>query len=232
MPTFLRVLASRLHATFAARRLDDDLDDELRSHLAMLAEENRRRGMDPEEAARAARRRLGQVTRIKEDHRRQRGLYHLEILAQDVRYALRTLSRSPSFALTAVATLGLGIGAATAMYSLVEAVLLRPLPMRDAHRLVFVTGGPRRLAEAEMPLSAADYLDLKAAARSLASLAVFEEGSVSLGGPGGEPEQVQAAFVSADFFAALGVEPALGRSFTAEEDRPHSTPAVVLADRF
>jgi putative ABC transport system permease protein len=231
MLTWLRVLASRLHATFAARRLDDELDDELRAHLSMLAEENRRRGMDPEEAARAARRRLGQVTRIKEDQRRQRGIHQLEILAQDVRYAWRTLLRSPSFTLTAVATLALGIGAATAMYSLVEAVLLRPLPMRDAHRLVFVTGVPRRHAEAEMPLSAADYLDLKAAARSLASLAVFEEGRVNLGGAGGEPEQVPAAFVSADFFAALGVEPALGRSFVAEEDRPHAMPGVILADR-
>jgi predicted permease len=229
MSVRLRVVASRIHGWLAGRRLDEELGAELETHLALLAEENVRRGMAPEEAALAARRRLGGLARIKEENWRHRGLPALEALFQDLRYALRMLAKNPSYAATAVLTLALGIGANTGMFSLVDAVLVRPLPFSEPGRLLFVAASPRQEPQLEIPLSPADYFDLAAGAKGLASLAVFTDQRLNLAGSG-EPEQVPAALVSANFFQTLGLKPRLGRSFIAEDDRPGSPPAVILSD--
>src|SRR5262245_34720643 len=134
MWTRVLVFLSRCRAVFTRRRLDQDFDQELQAHLAMLTEENVRRGLSPTEAARQARLRLGGVAQLEERHRDERGLPFLETTSQDLRYALRTLRGNPAYAGVAIATLAIGIGAGTTVYSLAGAVLLRPLPYADPDR--------------------------------------------------------------------------------------------------
>src|SRR3981189_2309085 len=140
----LRVLIARVRATLRRSRLDDELDDELREHLAMLQERFVRNGMDPTEALYAARRQFGGVTQVKEALMERGSLQWIDVLAQDLRHAFRMMFRMPSFALAVVGVLALGIGANTAIFSIVNAVLLRPLPFEEPDRLVriFVTTGP------------------------------------------------------------------------------------------
>src|SRR2546425_9512467 len=147
----LRVLLSRVRATLRRSRLDDELDDELREHLAMLQERFVRHGMDPSEAFYAARRQFGGVTQVKEALMERSALPSMRSVFADLRYAFRVMLRTPSLAVAVVSVLALGIGATTAIFSIVNAVLLRPLPFEEPDRLVRIftrTPGPcRRLFE-------------------------------------------------------------------------------------
>src|SRR5215471_8216433 len=134
----LRSLASRLSGLFRRRELDDRVDEELAFHIRMETEENIRRGMAPTEAWAGARRQLGNTTQVREEVHHMNTILFLEETARNVRLSFRTLRRNPGFALTAVLVLALGLGASTAMFSALDRILFRPLPYRDADRLVIV----------------------------------------------------------------------------------------------
>jgi predicted permease len=214
---------------FRRKRRERELDDELRFHIEMQTEEHVRRGMDPLQARQAALDAFGGYERIKENCRDARGARVLETLAQDARYALRMLRRNPGFAAVAIVTLGLGIGANTAIFSLVNGVLLRPLPYPDPDRLVQVwSANPNGIPRNGM--SPADFHDIRegALARGVAArMGAYVDDEFTLTGAG-EPMRLDAATVTTELFDALGVPAALGRTFApADED---DTAVVILSD--
>ncbi len=204
---------------------------ELEEHLALLTEENILRGMTAEEARRTARVRLGGISQLREVNRDLHGWSAMEAFFQDVRYALRTLRKSPGFSLACVLTLGLGIGASTAIFSVVNGVLLRPLPYPNHDRLVRVgekhPGNGCGLCGSFGNATYANFNDVERAARTVENISAFREWSFNLTSDG-EPEQVAGALVSEDFFAALGSKPVLGRMMTREDDAPGGDNHVVV----
>jgi putative ABC transport system permease protein len=225
-----KVFLDRLRALRDGDAVHREIDEELRFHIDMRSEEYIRKGMSPEEARREAERRFGRLTRIKEMGYEVRGGGLVETLWQDLRYGARMLIKSPGFTLIAVITLALGIGANTAIFSVVNAVLLRPFPYESPERLLIlqesVSGGA--------PFSPsypnfADWRDQNTLFDSMAAVRANE--SFNFTGEG-EPERLQGRLVSAGFFSTLGIEPLLGRDFLAEEDRPGATPAVILSYGF
>jgi len=203
--TWLRQFASRFSALFRKGRLEQEMNDELRAHVEMLFEENVKRGMSPEEARYAALRSFGGIEQTKEVYRDQRGLPIMETLLQDIRFGLRQLRRNPGFTVVAVLTLALGIGANTAIFSVVNAVILRPLPYPHSDRLVWIAEVIPAL-NAELA-SGADYLDWRDQNKTMDRMTAYDpEASFNLTGRG-TPARVPAAQVSANFFQTLGVDP-------------------------
>jgi len=217
----LRRAWKRLAGTFASARRERELAAEMEAHLEMQTEDNLARGLSPEEARRQALLKFGGVESAKESYRDQRGLPQLETLVQDTRYAFRAMRKSPGFAATAVLSLALGIAATTAIFSIVNSTLLQPLPYGDPGRLVTIS--------LDGAITAPLYESFRHDARSLEQAALFVNVSLNLAGSG-EPERVPAARVSASLFNLLGAKPRLGRTFTAEEDRPGSDAVVVIGD--
>src|SRR5882724_1336330 len=210
----LRSLARRLSRRAETER---ELDAEVRSFVELLAEEKTRQGLRPEEARRAARLELGGVEQVKESVRQARTGAGLETLGQDVRHGFRILAKNPGFAIVAVLTLALGISANTAIFSVVDAVLLRPLPYPHAERLVAIWS-----TDPSTPLSPTAPPDFRAwqqEGKRLDDMGAFAYSDQNLSGPGQEPERVQGARVSASLFPTLGVGAALGRVFLPEEER-------------
>jgi len=152
----------------------------------------------------------------------------MQSLLQDIRYGVRSLSKRPSFVVIAVITLGLGIGSNTAIFSVVNAVLLKPLPFKDPERIVMLWGVLPQYAGASLPASAGNYLDFAKESKSFEHVSAFRQWSWQLTG-GLEPEQLQGARVSASFFDTIGASPMLGRPFTAEEDKPNGTRVAVIS---
>jgi putative ABC transport system permease protein len=209
--------------------VERDLDDELAAYLDLLTEEKVRLGMSPEAARRAARIEAGGVEQLKERVRRARIGAFADAFLLDLRYGARMLARSPGFAAVAVLALALGIGASTAISSVVDGVLLRPLPYPDAGRLVMVSRHFARSAFPYGPLCLADYLDWRAGNRAFEDPAAFGQRRFDLTGTG-EPEQVAGAEVTAGFFSALRVRPLLGRVFGPGEDGPARQRLAVLSE--
>ncbi len=225
----LRVLLSRVRATLHRSRLDDELDDELREHLAMLQERFVRNGMDPSEAFYAARRQFGGVTQVKEQLMERRTMPLVEDVTRDVRHAARGLWRSPGFSLTVILTLALGIGGNTAVFSVVDQLLLRPLPYPNGDQLVMVeeSVGSRN---AHADVSPANWLDWQRESRTFRQFAAWQSRSFTLTGTG-DPRRVSAQLVSSEFFPLLGVAPSLGRTISGEDDRPNGPRVAVLSYR-
>jgi putative ABC transport system permease protein len=227
---WLRVLASRIRGLRGQEQPEQELDEELRTHLEMLTEENLRRGMSREEARAAARRSFGGVEQVKEIYRDQRGLPMIETSLQDVRFAARMLGKNPGFTLIAVITLALGIGANTAIFSVVNGILLRPLPYPDPQQLIVLWSARPQLQArtgiAEPPVAAADFVDWRSQNQSFAQMAAVHSQALNLTG-GGEPELLGGVRASANLFSLLGVEAATGRTFLPEEDRPGSRVVII-----
>jgi predicted permease len=226
--TWLRVFIHRLRGMLWQRRREQELEDEIRSHLEMQIEENVRQGMSAEEARQAARRKFGGFDQVKEAYRDRSGLPLVESTLQDLRYAARTLAKNPGFSLIAIITLALGIGANTAIFSVANAVLLRPLNYKDSDRLVLLNHHYKK-SNVIGGVSAIGYTHYRDNSKSFESIAAITSGSVNLTGTG-DPERLTGCAVTHTFLPMLGVEAAKGRVFTADEDQPGHNRVVVLTD--
>ncbi|HUQ84164.1 MAG TPA: ABC transporter permease [Gemmatimonadaceae bacterium] len=202
-------------------RVEHDLDEHVRSYADLLAAEKVRAGLSPADARRAALVELGGIEHVKDEVRDVRSGALLDTMAQDVRYAARTLIRRPGFAIVAVTALALGIGATTAIFSVVTAVLLRPLPYADPDGLMAV------LHESRNPTSPANYLDWKRENSVFSSLGAAESWSGNVSGDA--PERVHGLRVTSDILAMTGIRPLMGRVFRAEDDQPSGEQPLVLS---
>ncbi len=213
---------------FRKRKFETDLDDELRSYVEWQAAEKVRSGMQPEDALREARREFGGVDQVKESVRDVRPGVFLDTLFQDVRYAIRTLQRNPGFAFIGILTLGLGIGANTAIFTVVDAVLLKPLPYPDPDRLLTLWERPR-FDGSEDAVSPSNFYDWHEQSQSFTAMAAIDPyPDFILDSANSGAQRLSGADVTADFFSLLGTRMELGRDFRAEEDRPERNHVVIL----
>jgi putative ABC transport system permease protein len=222
----------RLRALFRGNDIDADLDEEIRYHFDREVERNVACGMSRHDARHAARRALGNATAIKEEARAAWRWRRLDDLAQDVGYALRILRRAPGFTAVVVATFALGIGANTAVFSVVRSVVLRPLPFPDDERLaVVLMRGPMFNLE-DSPSSPPEYVAYRDQTRSWEHLAAFQVRSATVTETGSDAERVDVASATPNLFATLQIDPLVGRSFTSEEAREGTDRVAVLSHAF
>jgi predicted permease len=212
----LHTLQFKLKCLFSRQRKEAELAEEMHAHLEMQIEANRAAGLAPEEARMAALRKLGGMEQAKELYRDEWSIRWLEALARDVRHGTRVLLSSPGFTLVAVATFALGIGASSAVFSVVETVLLRPLPFPQPERLVDVAFTLTPNAPTNVPCSVSELEDLRELSDVFAEVSMVFPMDGNLTGVA-EPQRVEALAVSANYFRLLGVAPALGRTFGTEE---------------
>ncbi|HET8783577.1 MAG TPA: ABC transporter permease [Pyrinomonadaceae bacterium] len=248
------IFLSRLRGLFQKRKLEDDLADEIQSHLEMQIEEHVRQGMSQEEARYLALRKFGGVDQVKEVYRERRSLRWVETIFHDVRYGFRMLRRNPGMTAVAVLSLALGIGANTALFSVVDAVLLKTLPVEEPERLVlfewqagraFRISGASGTSNVDVPkgqrglsLFRREVFEQMRQAHAAASESPLSE--LFAFGPikqitakvGDQPEVIDGQAVSGNYFTGLRVQPRLGRAIAVEDDRPGADPVVVLSYEF
>ncbi len=249
--TSLRIFLSRLRGLFLKRRLEEEMADEISAHLEMQIEDHVRQGMSPEEARYLALRKFGGVEQVKETYRDRRSLPWIETLVRDLKYGLRMMRRSPGVTAVAILSLALGIGANTALFSVVDAVLLKTLPVQAPERLVifewqagrvFRLSGMSGTSNVKGPpgtrglslfrydifqkLGQAQAGDPNSPLSDLFAFAPLRELTAKLGD---QAEVVNGQAVSGNYYAGLGLKPSLGRAITAEDDRPGAAPVVVLS---
>jgi predicted permease len=229
-----RRLVKRVRAFFGKSGLDADLDAELSAHLEMAIEDNLARGLSYAEARRVALVSIGGIQQAREKQREARGLMTLDILGQDVRYTLRTLGRDPGFTIVAVLILALAIGANIAVFSVVNTLLLRPLPFPNAQQLVWIAPPPAKCGLSCATYSTDAYDEFRVHTRSYQDVtgyfAFSSPDNLSLTRNGGAPIPATGIDVISNFFQVLGVQPAMGRAFTAEDGRHGAAPVVLLSD--
>lgn len=246
----LREISSRIGGLFGKDRRDQDFDDEVQAHLEMLVDENLRKGMTVEEARRAARRSFGGVTQTKEAYRDQRGLPMLETLAQDIRYGLRMLRKNPGFTAVAVFTLALGIGANTAIFSVLDAVMLQTLPVRNPQQLVVINWTAKDWPGVVEDLEGSNRKDpnfgwigepvpypifeaLRTRSTTMSEVLAF---SSNVNGFNvqfdGKPYSAATESVSGEYFTGLGVQTILGRPILPNDDVANAPPVAVLSHKF
>jgi predicted permease len=227
MTQWLRITASRLRAVFTKQRLDREFEDELKHHLESLTEEYAASGMSGGEARRAAALKLGHPDVLREENRDQRGMPALETLARDLRFAVRTLWKSPGFTSVAVLTLLLGIGLCSSLFSVLNGLILEPLPGARE---------PGRLVALQAPVTypyLEHYRDRSGVATAAAAFIGPEPFGVSVGSAANaRPERISGHLVSPEYFSTLGVAPLLGRFFAPALERPGGAPTVVVSERF
>ena len=210
-------------------RVERDLNDELDGYAELLIDEKVAQGMSRDEARRAARLEIGRIDQVKEHVREVRAGAWLDVLRQDVRFSVRTLIRRPGFAILAVLTLGVGMGATTAVFSLIDSVLLKPLPFHEPDRLTMVWEVRPRFNQPRVEVAPLNYLDWQQQAQGFESLAAYVAGGyVNLTGAG-TPERLVSAQVTPNLFSTLGVEPLVGRWFVAPEGSPGQTTIAILS---
>lgn len=227
----VRAALARIAGVVIGRRADDELREELEAHLEMATAENLRRGMDPREARRQAMLASGGLAQAAEAIRDQRGLPWIEGVAADVRYALRALRHGSAFTAVVVITLALGIGANTAIFSVVHGVLLKPLPYRDGDRLVWVRHSIDGPGGADINFSVPEVRDLRNGAPSLAGIAEYSDWTlVHLRDDGAA--RINVHLVSGDYFEVMGLSPSVGRLTRPSDDGPGVPPVAVLTHEY
>ncbi len=223
----------RLRAIFARGTMDRELDDELRFHIDMDVAARVRAGQSPDEARAATLRSFGGVERFKEDCREARGVAWLDAIAGDVRRALRSMTSRPAFTIAVVLTLALGIGANTAIFSVVNAVLLRPLPYDDASRLVMLWENDRNSGTVREPASVPDLFDFLQRSHVFSGIVGLQPRALNFRPPsrGADAELISAGAVTPHFLRTLGVSPLLGRAFLPAESAPGGAPVVLISEK-
>jgi predicted permease len=236
MVNYLRALAAKLRWLFIDRRANQELEDEIETHLRLLAERYVRQGMTEAEAARAARRQFGNLTLLMEANHEMRGTIFIETFIQDLRYGARTLLRAPGFTLIIVITLALGIGVNTVILSTMNGFLLRGLAVEKPAELFSAFWGKKSDPQVWEGFSYPNYIDVRNRAQSFSGLAAWNNmysaslSTTDSGAAGGQEraELIWGERVSGNYFEAMGVKPILGRGFLPEEDRTQNTHPVVV----
>jgi predicted permease len=221
----LNDLLFRLRSLFRRNAAETELDDELHFHFERQVQKYESSGLAREEALRRARLEFGGIDQVKEECREARGVHFMEELFQDVRYGLRMLRKSPGFTAVALLTLALGIGANTAIFSVVYGVLLRPLPYQDSGRVIVLNETTPSVGR--VSVSYQNFLDWRTQTRSFSRMNVVASVSFNLAGVN-QPENISGEAVSPDFLAMLGVHPLLGREFDAAEEKAGTAPVLLL----
>src|ERR1041384_2689073 len=250
----IRIFLARVRGLFLKRRLEQELDDEIRSHLEMQIEENLRQGMSAEEARYAALRKFGGVDQVKEVYREERSLLGVETLLRDLRYGFRMLRRSPGMTAVAIFSLALGIGANTALFSVVDAVLLKTLPVEHPEQLIvfeWQSGRPFRVSgmsgtsNVDVPpgrrgvsmfrydvyqqMQKAQATETGSALSDLFAFGPIPEVTAKVGD---QPDVINGQAISGNYYSTLRVEPILGRAITVDDDRSGAAPVVMLSYQF
>ena len=222
-------LPLRLRSLFHSQKADEELDEELRDHIERKTEQYIARGMIQQEARRAAVLEMGGIEKRKEECRDTRGIHFLETFAQDLRYGFRMLRKSPGFAAIAIVTLALGIGANTAIFSYVNAWLIKPLPFPQADRLmVLLSHDTKKGWTSNGVTSSADYFDYEKQNSSFEQLVPWTSWYFNLTGDG-PPDRVLGGLVGWNFFQTLGAQPMLGRTFLPQESQPASSHVAIIS---
>ena len=224
---WVHTIPLRMRSLFRRAHADKELDEELRDHVERKTEEYVGKGLSPEEAHRQALLEMGGIERRKEECRDMRRVNWLQDLAQDLRYGLRMLRKNPGFSAVAILTLAIGIGANTAIFSVVDAVLLKPLAMREPSRVVYVQ---EQWQDIFPGLSVGNFADLRKQSTSFESISASNSASFNLATED-TPKRVDGEYATADYFSTFGVQPIAGRVFWVDEDQPGHAQVVVISER-